>query len=94
MKCRCEQPAPIAMLTAVEAERRPGPEPIADVRLHVGQLVGARGTHRPHESGVGNDDGSTKKWDVDLEDVSVPLDPTPHRLTAKKGESNALHELG
>ena len=94
MKCRCEQPAPIAMPTAVKPEYRPGPEPIAEIRLHVDQLFGARGTHRPHQSRVGNDDGSTKEWDVDFEDASVPLDPIPHRLAAKKSESNTLHELG
>jgi hypothetical protein len=94
VKRRCEQPAPIAMPTAVKPKHRPGPEPIAEIRLHVDQLVGARRTHRPHQSRVRNHDGSTEEWDVDFEDVSVPLDPIPHRAAAKYSEQNTLHELG
>ena len=56
MKCRREQPTPIAMRTAVKPEHRTGPEPIAEIRLHVGQLFGARGAHRPHQIRVGDDD--------------------------------------
>ena len=94
MKCRREQPAPIAMPTVVKSKYRTGPEPIAEIRLHVAQMFGARGTHRPHQSRVRNDDRSTKEWDVDLEDAPVPPDPTPHRPASKESESNALHELG
>lgn len=94
VKCRCEQTAPIAMPTAVKTKYGPGPEPVAEIRLHVDQLFRARGTHRLHQRRVRNDDGLTKEWDVDFEDTSVPLDPIPHRLAAKYSESNTLHEPG
>ena len=94
VKGRREQPAPISMRAVVKSEYRTGPEPIAEIGLHVAHLFGARGTHRPHQSRVGNDDRSTKEWHVDLEDTAVPLDPTPHRLTPKEGEPDTLDELG
>jgi hypothetical protein len=78
----------------VKAKDRPGAEPIAEIRLHVDQLFGARGAHQPHQIGVRDDDGSTKEWDVEFEDVSVPLDPLAHRPAAKESEANTLDELG